>query len=921
MSITKRYKLLIVLSAIICCSILYLVLFTHEPVDYNTQVKPILNKKCISCHGGVKKKAGFSLLFQEEALAATASGKPAIIPGDAKHSEMILRLHSNDPEERMPYQSDPLTKEEIDILTRWVDEGANFSTHWAYSPVKKPLLPSNSLFPLFKKKTNNEIDAFIDEKLNEFDLERSPEADKKTLLRRLSLDLIGFPAPDRIANKFLNDSSENAYETLVDDLMSFNGYGEKWAGMWLDIARYADTKGYERDDARNIWRYRDWLIQSFNDDKPYDKFIIEQLAGDMLEKPSDQNLIATAFHRNTMTNDEGGTDNEEFRTAAIIDRVNTTWETLMGTSFGCVQCHSHPYDPFKHDEYYKFMAYFNNSRDEDTYEDYPLLKEFKNNSITHFDSVMSWIKSNSELKTQAYFEKFIKTGQPAINSLLADSLVNAALADTKWLLMRKNSFAKLNNISLAGKSNLLIRYSSGVSNGSLKIYINNTNSTPLLKIPINKSSKRWEIKEVSLPPTNGIVNLVLQYENKSLKSNNDNGMMFDWLAFIPEFPGKGEKLEPTFHKLFINLLNEPEAEFTPIMMDNPADMHRETRVFERGNRLLQTKIVSADFPSIFKSKFESYSSNRLGLAKWITSKSNPLTARTMVNRIWEQLFGQGLVETLEDLGSQGATPTHQALLDYLSYNFMYEDNWSIKKLLKRIVTSETYKQSSITNKKVLDIDPLNKYYARAPRIRLSAEQIRDQALSIAEVLSPKMYGPSVMPFQPSGIWASPYDGRKWEQSKGEDQYRRAVYTYWKRSSPYPSMVNFDGAAREVCLSRRIKTNTPLQALTLLNDSTYWDLSVKFAQKTLSNGKIDLNTQIGLAYKKATGKDIDNGKRIILKKLYVESLNKIKNRQAEGSINKLLADSSKNGEMISLAAMSVVTNAILNLDEVITKNNP
>lgn len=921
MSITKRYKLLIVLSAIICCSILYLFLFTHEPVDYNTQVKPIFNKKCISCHGGVKKKAGFSLLFQEEALAATASGKPAIIPGDAKHSEMILRLHSIDPEERMPYQSDPLTKEEIDILTRWVDEGANFSTHWAYSPVKKPLLPSNSLFPLFKKKTNNEIDAFIDEKLNEFDLERSPEADKITLLRRLSLDLIGFPAPDSIAKNFLNDSSNNAYETLVDDLMAFNRYGEKWAGMWLDIARYADTKGYERDDARNIWRYRDWLIQSFNEDKPYDKFIIEQLAGDMLENPSDQNLIATAFHRNTMTNDEGGTDNEEFRTAAIIDRVNTTWETLMGTSFGCVQCHSHPYDPFKHDEYYKFMAYFNNSRDEDTYEDYPLLKEFKNNSITQFDSVMSWVKSNTDLKERAYFEKFIKTGQPAINSLLADSLVNAALADTKWLLMRKNSIAKLNNISLSGKSNLLIRYSSDVSKGSLNIYLNDANSTPFLKIPINKSSKRWEIKEVSIPPTNGRFNLILQYENKSLKSNNDNGIMFDWLAFIPEFPGKGEKLEPTFHKLFINLLNEPEAEFTPIMMDNPADMRRETRVFERGNRLLQTNIVTADFPSIFKSKFESYSSNRLGLAKWITSKSNPLTARTMVNRIWEQLFGQGLVETLEDLGSQGASPTHQALLDYLSYNFMYEDDWSIKKLLKRIVTSETYKQSSVANKKMLEIDPLNKYYARAPRIRLSAEQIRDQALSIAEVLSPKMYGPSVMPFQPEGIWSSPYDDRKWIKSTGEDQYRRALYTYWKRSSPYPSMVNFDGAAREVCLSRRIKTNTPLQALTLLNDSTYWDLSVKFAQNTLSNGNTDLNTQIDLAFKKATGKDIDNGKRIILKNLYNESLIKIKNGQAEGSINKLLSDSCVNIEMISLAAMSVVTNAILNLDEVITKNNP
>ena len=426
---------------------------------------------------------------------------------------------------------------------------------------------------------------------------------------------------------------------------------------------------------------------------------------------------------------------------------------------------------------------------------------------------------------------------------------------------------------------------------------------------------------MTIPKTNGIFNLVLNYQNQSLKSNNDNGMMFDWLAFTTDFPGKGNPKQAAYYNQFIELLNHPDADKTPIMMDNPSDMFRETRVFERGNRLLKTNIVTPDYPSIFKSKDESFTKDRLGLAKWITSKSNPLTARTMVNRIWEQLFGQGLVETLEDLGSQGASPTHQSLLDYLSYKFMYEDNWSIKKLLKRIVLSETYKQTSTANKKILEIDPLNKYYSRAPRIRLSAEQIRDQALSISEVLSSKMYGPSVMPFQPEGIWSSPYDDRKWIKSSGEDQYRRALYTYWKRSSPYPSMVNFDGAAREVCLSRRIKTNTPLQALTLLNDSTYWDLSVKFAQKIIAKNNNDINIQIGSAYKKATGNEIDNNKRSIFKKLYNESIAKIKNGQSNGSINKLLSDSSATNDLISLAAMSVVTNAILNLDEVITKNNP
>jgi hypothetical protein len=348
-------------------------------------------------------------------------------------------------------------------------------------------------------------------------------------------------------------------------------------------------------------------------------------------------------------------------------------------------------------------------------------------------------------------------------------------------------------------------------------------------------------------------------------------------------------------------------------------MYRKTRIFERGNWLLKTKEVKADYPSIFKVKNENFKNNRFGLAQWMTSKNNPLTSRTMVNRLWEQLFGQGLVETLEDLGSQGALPTHRELLDYLSYEFMNEGNWSVKKMLKRIITSETYKQSSFVKKESLEKDALNKYYSRAPRIRLSAEQIRDQALSICGIMSNKMFGPSVMPFQPDGIWASPYDGRKWVQSIGEDQYRRALYTYWKRSSPYPSMVNFDGGAREVCISRRIKTNTPLQALTLLNDSTYWDLSVKFAQKLIDTKSSDLNFQISQGYKIATGSEISQTKFKVLKSLYDNTFFKLNSGNQD--ITKLLSDSTATKKNISLASLAVVTNTILNLDEVITKNQP
>jgi hypothetical protein len=346
-------KVLLVITPIVAV-IIFFVLSSHQStVDFNAQVKPIFNKKCITCHGGVRRKSGFSLLFRADALAKNKSGKPAIIPGDPDHSEMIRRLTSHDPDERMPYKHEPLSTDEISILKRWIKQGAKWGDHWAYVAVKPVEVPA-----VKTSWAKNEIDHFIYEKLEQEKLKPSSEADKPTLLRRAGLDLIGMAAPEKIATEFLSDNRGQAYEVMVDSLLASKHFGEKWAGMWLDLARYADTKGYERDDSRSIWHYRDWLIKAFNDGKPYDQFLTEQIAGDLLPNPSDDQYIATAFHRNTMTNDEGGTDNEEFRTAAVIDRVNTTWQALMGTTFGCVQCHSHPYDPFTHDEYYKFMAFF-----------------------------------------------------------------------------------------------------------------------------------------------------------------------------------------------------------------------------------------------------------------------------------------------------------------------------------------------------------------------------------------------------------------------------------------------------------------------------------------------------------------------------------------------------------------------------------
>ena len=913
-----KSKLLLTTLTILLVGSIYLFFFTQDPIDYNAQVKPILNQKCISCHGGVKKKGGFSLLFREEALSPTESGLPAILPGDAENSEFIKRLHSTDPEERMPYQENPLSNDEIAILTQWIDEGAKFETHWSYLPVKEPKFPGKGIFSWFKSQNENPIDRFIDEKLDKLDLERSKQAEKEVLLRRVALDLIGMPAPEKIRNQYLADQSEQAYERLVDSLLASPKYGERWTALWMDLARYADTKGYERDYIRSIWRYRDWLIKAFNEDKPYDQFLVEQLAGDLLPDPSDEQFIATAFHRNTMNNDEGGTDNEEFRVAATLDRVNTTWEALMGTSFACVQCHSHPYDPFTHEEYYKFMAYFNNSRDEDTYDEYPLLREFRYKSKVEYQQLEAWLKKSTDQSTYEFYRRILRTGQQCINSITVDSMANAALEDTKSLRFRKNSWAKFSQRDCTDKPMLLIRLNSFVDQGKLKLYIDKSNSKPVATLQINKSTKDWDLYTIQLDPNlTGKHDFYFKYENSTLKLEKDFGPLVDWLVFTPSFPLVTSNEGKEKFQNFLKLLNEPDAEYTPIMSDNPYYMKRKTFVFERGNWMIKTKEVDAAIPALFTNNKFKKADTRLELAKWMTDKQNPLTARTMVNRLWEQLFGQGLVETLEDLGSQGIPPTHPELLDYLAYTFMNEDNWSIKKSLKRMVMSETYKQSNVTTPDVLKKDPLNKYYARAPRVRLTAEQIRDQALAISGTLSDKMYGPSVMPYQPDGIWASPYDGRTWVKSEGEEQYRRAIYTYWKRTGPYPSFINFDGTAREVCTSRRIKTNTPLQALTLLNDSTYWDISVQFAKQIMQKQKGTLKEKISEGYQMATGIPINEKKSKILEDLYATTMQQLKNDKQR--VTKMIADNTVNKQTTELAAFSVVTNAILNLDEVITKN--
>ncbi|MEJ7827329.1 MAG: DUF1553 domain-containing protein [Segetibacter sp.] len=921
MRLAKINKALLVTTSLFVVVAIFVFSTSHSTIDYNTDVKPILNKNCITCHGGVKKQGGFSVLFRSEALAKLKSGKYGIVPGNTEKSEMIRRINLKDPEERMPYQHAPLSENEIETLTRWVKQGAKWGDHWAYVPVQKVEIPKpeGSFFGLFPAReidwVKNDVDYFIYDKLKEQKLKPSGEADKATLLRRVSLDLIGLPPSQSLANEFLQNNNEHAYEQLVDSLLASPHFGERWTSVWLDLARYADTKGYERDAGRNIWHYRDWLIKAFNQDKPYDQFLIEQLAGDLLPNATDDQFIATAFNRNTMTNDEGGTENEEFRTAAVIDRVNTTWQTLMGTTFACVQCHSHPYDPFTHDEYYKFMAFFNDSRDEDTFADYPVLRHYSAEDSLKVRKVIKWLQQNNFNDRATKIYQFLRTWQPAINSLQSDKFTNSELNDTKWLAFRNNASARLQQVNLDQSNQLIYRYKADTTGGLWTIHLDAPDG-PVLKTVTVPKAKKWTVSNIDFPDQAGTHDLFFSYTNANLKKPTANGMMFDWFYFTQSFPGKDRQDYDTIKNTWWQLLTK-EVSTTPVMMDNPSFMHRNTNVFVAGNWLVKGKQVEADVPNSLNPLETNAPRNRLGLAKWLTDKKNPLTARTMVNRLWEQLFGTGLVETLEDMGTKGAEPTHKELLDFLSWKFMNDFNWSTKKLLKEIVMSAAYRQSSKVSKEHLANDQYNRFYERGVRVRLSAEQIRDQALSVSGVLSEKMYGPSVKPWQPEGIWMSPWNGDYWKRSEGEDQYRRALYTFWKRTSPYPSMVTFDGVGREVCTSRRIRTNTPLQALVTLNDSTYLDLSRRFAYRLQDETKTnDVKTIIANGYKMLMYQTIAPQKSEALVTLYNNAYNKFKD------------DPDRTCEIIGVndrhnnpktAALVVVASALLNLDEVITKN--
>ncbi len=881
-----------------------------DGISYSEEIKPLLNQKCLRCHGGIRQQGGFSLLFEEEAFAPTESGKAAIIRGNANSSELIRRVKESDPEVRMPQEGEALTMAEIELLEKWINQGAKWDEHWSYRELKKPDLPPETEW------TTHPIDHFIYAILKDNFLEPSGRAKPHVLVRRLGLDIIGLPIPQAWAENYLKEPTSDNYEKLVDSLLASPHFGERWAAVWLDLARYADSQGYEKDQFRSIWKYRDWVISAFNKDMSFDQFTVEQLAGDMLPDPTKDQLIATAFHRNTMTNTEGGTEDEEYRSAAIIDRVNTTFEVWQGTTMSCVQCHSHPYDPFSHKEYYQILDFFNQSQDADLDSEFPFDYVHMDTTISDLDEIAKWIQEKRELPGNEALDRHTirELVFPRLFADLSDGFNDILIRNnggfSTWSynannLKNKQFYLLFEDIDITGLTQIGVKYSSNGDDALLEVRLDDKDGRILYSQPLSntKGIKGSRYRYFDLDSTaTGVNNLLFQFVNTTNK-------LPDGMVAVEELElvYNGERLPEAIRQKQDQILDLYRAGIMiPVMRERPMALKRNTHIYDRGNYQTKGEPVEAGLPAILTRDGSSNAHTRLDLASWLVSDRNSLTPRVIVNRFWEQIFGYGIVRTLEDFGTQGIPPTHPKLLEYLAWKFSRDWTWSVKRLLKEIVLSETYQQSSATSREKLESDPNNYLLSRGPRIRLSAEQIRDQALAVSGLLNTKIGGPSVMPPQPSGIWQVVYNNATWEEAYGDDRYRRGIYTFWRRTTPYPSMVAFDSPSREVCVSRRIRTNTPIQALVTLNDPAYLEIAEHLG-RWISDQEGTLNDQFSAALRHLFYHEPNPDEVAVLLDLYESS------QQPQVQ---LISEADK-ADLQS--PYTVVANAILNLDVFLTKS--
>jgi hypothetical protein len=924
------------------------------PVNFARDIRPLLATHCYDCHGATKPKGGLQLTTRSLALKGGESGEPAFVPGQSKRSALMERVTTSDENDVMPQKGDRLSPAQVELLRRWIDQGAEWPDdvkHWAYEKPARPTVPAVSGAGLTLQ---NPIDAFVLARLQAVGLRPSAPVDKARWLRRVSLDLIGLPPTPNDVAAFVADHRPSAFEETVDRLLASKHYGERWARPWLDLARYADSHGFQRDDLRESWPFRDWLIKAMNADMPFDQFTRWQIAGDLISPderaklPESERLdplIATGFHRAAPTNVEAGTDQEEGRTNQIFDRVNTTGVVWLGTTLECAQCHDHKYDPISQKEYYQLFAYFNNTARETDFTTgramaslkftgpFVALPDTPNETkrraaqarLDQLDAEMKTLREQALSRFAAWEEKaaaslaaagevhpldiaeFDSSGESNFRILRDKSVLlvdDAPERDTYTITIRTTltgitgfKLEALTDPSLPGSgpgrgdaerpnfvlNRFRVTARTGDSAPQPVKLVRATASYSQARFPVENLVKGdsddrsgWAINPqfhrdhwatfATEKPIGDPAGITLTF---SLVQNFGAGRTIGrlrlsamtgtagaapWPAEIAAIlriaatertatqttrlteyflsqDAAMEKLKGARLKI-TQELNAIKAPQTLVMQE--VEQPRATAMLNRGNFLDRGETVAPGTPAVLhKLNAAGEQSTRLDLARWLTDRENPLVARVTVNRWWAEFFGRGIVGTLEDFGVKGEAPTHPDLLDWLAVELM-ERGWSMKHIHKLIVLSATYRQSSRLTPELLARDDQNKFYARGPRLRLDAETIRDNALAIAGLLSLKQGGPPVRPYQPPGLWESKVGGDRvtYELSEGEDAWRRGIYTVWKRSSPYPSFVNFDATARTACTVRRSRSNTPLQALTLLNDPVYVDAARGLAQRMI-----------------------------------------------------------------------------------------
>jgi hypothetical protein len=819
---------------------------TLSPVDYNREILPILARQCYQCHGPDEKarKANLRLDVCDEAIKSGA-----FVPGNPEKSEVIARVCSADADVRMPPPSSKkpaLTPDQIAIFKRWITEGAKFSEHWSFAKLSRPAVPSISESPT---KLRNPIDNFILARLKIVGVSPSPEADRVTLIRRLYFDLTGLPPSPEEIRAFVEDKSATAYEKVVDKLLASPHYGERMAVWWLDLVRFADTIGYNNDTPMNVYPYRNYVINAFNKNKPFDQFTIEQLAGDLLPKTTEQ-MIATAYNRLLQTTEEGGAQIREYEAKYSADRVRNFGQVWLGGTLMCAECHDHKFDPYTQTDFYSIAAFF---------------ADIQEAAVG---------KREPGLSIPGTLEQVVGLNRLARNVAFAQAKLETA---ARLIATDADALAEVEKWPLPA-----------IVNGEPAAEL----PTDVRAIIATRSDRRTPAYLTRLTE-------FIRDNAPDLKPDRD--------ALAAATKAKAD-YKSSFPRVLVSI-------------SGPA---RTVRILARGNWLddsgpVVTPKTPAFLPPLPALAARSTRYTRLDLAKWTVSPENPLTARVAVNRLWKLFYGYGLARSLEESGTQGELPSHPELLDWLAAEF--QTKWDVKQMVKLMVTSATYRQSSVETPAMHECDPMNKLFARQSRYRLDAEFVRDAALSISGLLNPAIGGPSVKPFQPAGYWSFlNFPEREWQKDSGDIAYRRGMYTHWQRSFPHPAMIAFDAPSREECTCERPKSNIPQQALVLLNDPEFVEAARAFAQKTLSAGGTSDMSRLNWAFERATGRKPKTEEIAVLSEFLDKHRKQFKAKPDDAKKLLAVGDMSvpKDMEPAELAAWMSVCRAILNLHETITR---